>query len=217
MPEIKSFTPNESVSKFCDRVNLSNVDFVSHSAYGQKIYNLLYYILLPFNLWLLNYWTEKKFYLWLCFNKGVPLEEATHVIATDHSGAATLNIFKKRTFNLSPSVILYELYSFDVFNITYVLDPDTQTFLDVHTLFKRQSLLDFVKDFEGGRYENSIRDVEEGLGKNKLNVDAPSPVEVGFKAAFSTLNIISMFSLSLALYEKMIKENQYPENLSHII
>ena len=196
-----SFIGGETLSDFANRITVAKVHLMQERPQTQVLYQVLRFLPIPFLVWLIDFWADSFLYLALCFKTVESLSDASHVVVVDFSNSISVSPIARKTIRLSPSVAYEDVVSFEILGIIYTMDPLNNKFVNFGSLFDRESLSVFLKDFESGRSIESVESAEEGFGKNVIKVEPPNLVVIGIKTALSSLNIMGILIVLMATWD----------------
>jgi len=186
---------------FCKLNDLVSIDFKKSSLVGTVFYYILFFLPIPFLIYLIDRWINQKIKISMCYNSVKFLEDADTIIVVDQGDNVTILPFGTEKLFLGAGEAELECFTFTFLNVRYVYEKDRMNFTNISDLFCRITTSDAFSRYRFGRYEHEIKALTNTFGENKIEVSKPNIIEMLISDILSFMGAFEVCCLTIVIID----------------
>lgn len=182
------------LQEFCTKNQMVSLDFYRVSKLGSSIYWFLYYVPIPFLLFIIDQWLDNVIHDTLYYKKVAAVETATFVRIENVGGVVSFEAFGMEEFEIEPGVKI-SYYTFVFNTVRFVYDNAERCFINLQDSFQSQPPKTIVEKFGYGRYVSEIEKLWTVYGKNDMYVAPPKVLQIILKDSLAMMGLAETLCL----------------------
>lgn len=199
---IRTPTPKKkSREVFCRDNDLLSISFLKTTSVGTIVYYILFFLPIPFLIYLIDRWIDQKIKLSLCYSVVKFLEEADTIVVVDQGENVNILPFSSEKLFLGTGETELECFTFTFLNVRYIYEKENDTFVNINDLFCRTTISDAFARYRFGRYEHEIASLTNSFGENKIEVSKPSIIDMLISDILSFMGAFEMSCLAIVIID----------------
>lgn len=187
----------EETEKFCKKNDFTSITFLKTSQLGTVLYYILYFIPIPFLIYLIDRWIDKKIMLYMLYDRAIFLDDADTIAIVDQSGGLNLEDISKEILFMGWDEPSIRCFTFAFLNVRYVYKRDKKKFTSIMKHFAKMSVKEAIDKYEFGRYEKEIPELQKTYGKNLLEIAKPRVIEILLSEILSIMGVFEIVAVTL--------------------
>jgi cation-transporting ATPase 13A2 len=199
---IRTPIPNKkSKASFCAENDFLSIQFKQSSPIGTIVYYVLFFVPIPFLIYLIDRWIDQKMMLWMCYKPVRFFEDADTIVIIDQGENVNILPLSFEKLGVGAGEAQLECFTFTFLNVRYIYERETERIININDMFCRTTITDAFAKFRYGRYENEIDSLITTYGENKIEVTKPSIVDLLVNDILSFMGVFEMLCLLIVIID----------------